>query len=163
VPHRVEAPRRFVRGARAGRAMARDGGHMPIVGDWICESCFGAASEEARREWRMRYAIPSRPDSICSQCCRLPPLNSMLASLARLLHAPGLHALGPSRRAATDVPRRRAYPLREAAQLVGVSLTKMKDEIRDGRISTVTAGKRRRVLDAEITRYLLANGARRRV
>ena len=56
-----------------------------------------------------------------------------------------------------EVPRRRAYPLKEAAALLGVSLTKLKDEIRAGRVGVVLAGKRRRVLDAEINRYLLRN------
>ena len=63
-------------------------------------------------------------------------------------------------RSEADVPKRRAYPLREAARLLGVSLTKIKDEIRDGRIAIVLAGKRRRVLDAELNRYLLAQKRR---
>ena len=63
-------------------------------------------------------------------------------------------------RSEAEVPKRRAYPLREAARLLGVSLTKIKDEIRDGRIAIVLAGKRRRVLDAELNRYLLAQKRR---
>ena len=55
-----------------------------------------------------------------------------------------------------EVPRRRAYPLKEAAQLMGMSLTKTKDEVRSGKIAIVRAGKRRRIMDAEINRYLLA-------
>ena len=63
-------------------------------------------------------------------------------------------------RSDAEVPKRRAYPLREAAKLLGVSLTKIKDEIRDGRIAIVLAGKRRRVLDAKLNRYLLAQKRR---
>ena len=54
-----------------------------------------------------------------------------------------------------EVPKRRAYPLSEAAILMGISLTKLKDLIRDRKINIVVAGARRRVLDAEINRYLL--------
>ena len=59
----------------------------------------------------------------------------------------------------TDVPKRKAYPLREAATLMGISLTKLKDLILEGAIAIVTAGKRRRILDAEINRYLLSGPA----
>ncbi len=61
----------------------------------------------------------------------------------------------------SDVPKRRAYPLREAATLMGISLTKLKDLIRERKIAIVVAGARRRVLDAELDRYLLSNGKRR--
>ena len=61
-----------------------------------------------------------------------------------------------------DVPRRKAYPLREAAQLLGISLTKLKDEVRDRKLAVVHAGRRRRLLDGELTRYLLTNGHSRR-
>jgi excisionase family DNA binding protein len=54
-----------------------------------------------------------------------------------------------------DVPRRKAYSLAEAALLIGVSLSKLKGELRDHQLAFVRAGKRRRILDAELDRYLL--------
>jgi len=45
--------------------------------------------------------------------------------------------------------------LDEAAILVGFSLSKLKEELHDRRISFVKVGKRRHILDAEINRYLL--------
>jgi excisionase family DNA binding protein len=75
-----------------------------------------------------------------------------LAAIERL--EAKLESLFPKLQA--EVPKRRAYPLREAAILMGISLTKLKDLIRDRKISIVVAGARRRVLDAELNRYLLS-------
>jgi len=56
-----------------------------------------------------------------------------------------------------EIPKRRSYPLDEAAVLLGLSLSKLKEELRDRKISFVFAGKRRHILDAELNRYLLRN------
>jgi excisionase family DNA binding protein len=116
---------------------------------WLCRACRAGESKCNN--------VPPRPDSACCACGGLPSVEEILAVLARAL-LERLPIPSPER----EVPRRRAYPLREAAVLLGVSLTKVKDEIRAGRLSIVTAGRRRRVLDAEINRYLLAVRSRSR-
>ena len=63
---------------------------------------------------------------------------------------------------AAQVPHRRAYSLKEAAVLLNVSLTKVKDLVRDREIAIVTVGSRRRILNAEIDRYLLSDKGKRR-
>lgn len=129
--------------------------HPPMEGVWLCEHCWAPRDASEERQYRREMAVPADPLFSCSVCGRLPPPEATLAAIIRA----GL--LKPAtRRAANDkpemeIPKRRAYSFKEAAHLIGFSLTMVKDEVRDRKIATVMAGKRRKILDAEITRYLL--------
>jgi len=136
--------------ARRHEMLGTSRGKVP----WLCQRCFVAEGTGDGRAWRQKFAIPSSPDAQCESCLSLPRPSGILASLARQLS--GQASTSDSK---LEIPRRRAYPLSETAALLGVSLTKVKDEIRDHRLNVVRAGKRRRVLDVEISRYLLSRKA----
>ena len=132
---------------------------------WMCISCWAPRDRAEERQYRREIEVPTSPHLSCSFCDRLPPPEAILTALIRAGASVGAlkseqaqnEEVEEANRAETvEVPRRRAYPLKEAAQLMGMSLTKTKDEVRSGKIAIVRAGKRRRIMDAEINRYLLA-------
>lgn len=113
------------------------------------------------------FGVPPLPYSQCTTCLALPPLEAILASLARQTERQREAEAGSGGKkpgsggrkrteagAGADEVRRLAYPLDEAARLLGCSLTKVKDEVRKGKLATVRVGERRRVLESEIKRYL---------
>jgi excisionase family DNA binding protein len=57
------------------------------------------------------------------------------------------------------VKSRRAYPLKEAAQLLGISVSKLKGLIADREVKAVRIGKTRFVTDEEIRRVTAAKTA----
>ena len=132
---------------------------------WLCSRCFASEQAGGEETWRARFGVPSGPEVQCCRCGELPPLDSQLAALGRLLkmvlERPARATGEAASSAASNFPKRRAYSLKETAVLLGVSLTKVKDEVRGGRLGVVLAGKRRRVLDAEINRYLLSGSSGR--
>jgi excisionase family DNA binding protein len=89
---------------------------------------------------------------VCPLCGESPPLEERRFGLLTQIRD-AVESMSQAGQKA--VPRRKAYPLREAATLLGISLTKLKDELRDGKLAAGHAGRRRRILDAEIARYLL--------
>ena len=134
----------------------------PIVeGMWVCQGCWNPKDPIELAHYRWRFAIPKHPGLQCSFCGSLPPAESILAAAytqAAPVPSGNSSDSGASKKSEQPpVPDRLAYSIADAAQLLGIGQTKMKDEIRDGKIAIVKVGKRRRILKAEINRYLLRN------
>ncbi len=110
---------------------------MPLPGDelWMCEGCWHPKDEHERAQYRELYPILPMRELACCICSRPAPIEEVVT----------------------------AYFLQQQAEnkarrdSKSASLSKLKEEIRDGKISFVRSGKRRHILDAEINRYLLRN------
>ena len=135
---------------------------------WTCEECWHPKGDVEEAEYRRRFAIPTPPHIMCSLCGKLAPVEGILAALLlddRVKPAERIAESQVPQRQRPDlgeIPRRRSYPLGETRILLGMSLSKLKEELRDDKISFVRVGKRRHILDAEINRYLLRNPGKRK-
>lgn len=118
----------------------------PRPPSWYCPACCD--------QFHDTPSLPPGPGARCDECLRTLSVREQAAVVV------ALREREPT--ASADVPRRRAYTVQETGVLLGVSVTKVKDLLRDGKLAAVQAGKRRRIMDSEITRYLTTNGHGRR-
>ena len=124
---------------------------------WWCRSCWHPAPAE-EYEYRRLFEFPEVPYLTCSVCKQLPPVDTMIAAQFRLEHLARQRAeakaeavrIGAKASKQLDIPRREAYPIREAATLIGISESKLKEELRDHRIAFLRVGKRRFLARKEI-------------
>jgi excisionase family DNA binding protein len=141
---------------------------------WTCYRCLCREEGEAPGTIPLDlvgYVEPDDPDARCSSCDSQPSARERQLAATKLVLA---HVMkGPQdRRESKDrnrgaaggpnVPHRKAYSLGDAAELLSISMTKIKDLVRDKKISIVRVGSRRRILNVEIDRYLLSNDGKRR-
>src|SRR5713101_5779608 len=147
---------------------------MPVGGEksWMCRECWHPKGESENRFYDHLYGIPPWPAVTCCLCSRPAPTKAIWISY--LLREEAMDEPGQDRKPAAiesrqtkrdDIPKRRAYPLDEAAVLLGISLSTLKQEILDGKISFVYVRQRRHILDAELNRYprSLGNALFRRI